>query len=242
MEPTEALNLMRTEPLTAFKDCAFMVTVKQPEVYMSREKKVILINNIEKAKSANMFQIDFENSEENGTDYFYPYVTGETGVGFTFVPADCPVGTLVFTGGMNGCAIQVNKTVDGENLVFMHDKDAKSMSQDKWPAILAEINEAYQEDTGRKTALDTLASELCRVEPKDYMGEDTEDGTTFYSFLIEGRTRSLACYLVAVKREGFWEIYNSPIVFDATDSTVYYERAKVKKGHSVAGAVTIFKA
>lgn len=63
---------------------------------------------------------------ENSRDYFFPYVTtgqGRPPVGMVNVPIGLPQGTIVMTGGLNGCALQVNQ--NNGYLLFCHDLDGK---------------------------------------------------------------------------------------------------------------------
>jgi hypothetical protein len=55
-----------------------------------------------------------------GRDYYFPWKP--RGVGLVKVPASAPDGTIVVTGGMNGCSIEVIQQ-GGGTLVFYHDAD-----------------------------------------------------------------------------------------------------------------------
>jgi hypothetical protein len=57
---------------------------------------------------------------EPGRDYYFPWQP--SGVGSVEVPTNAPDGTIVVTGGMNGCAMEVVQR-DGTTLVFYHDAD-----------------------------------------------------------------------------------------------------------------------
>ena len=59
-----------------------------------------------------------------GGDYFYPWV--RQGVGWVRVPKAAPDGTIVMTGGVNGCSIVV--TQDGSDFVFYHDGDSRYLT------------------------------------------------------------------------------------------------------------------
>ena len=78
-----------------------------------------------------------------GTDYFFPWVN--RGVGEVEVPVGAPDGTIVVTGGMNGCSLHVTR--DDKVLRFYHDADSK---------YLADFKRAK-------------GDKLCRVEPSLYM-------------------------------------------------------------------------
>ena len=97
--------------------------------------------------------------------------------------------TIVVTGGMNGCAFQVNRTPQG--LHFAHDADSCSLQ----PGQLA-------------------GNELCRVGYSDYatrleLGQRTLLSTTPPS---GGGAFHYAYYMMAVKNGGRWGIYASGVV------------------------------
>ncbi len=58
------------------------------------------------------------------TDYFYPWL--QTGVGWVKVPKAVPNGTIVLTGGVNGCRLVV--TDSGADYYFYHDGDSKYLT------------------------------------------------------------------------------------------------------------------
>jgi len=63
----------------------------------------------------------------SGPHYFFPYVqAGGGGVGHCLVPSGAAVGTLVITGGMNGCSLEVRSR--GSDLMFMHDANGSSLA------------------------------------------------------------------------------------------------------------------
>lgn len=123
-------------------------------------------------------------------DYYFPWVPrGGGGVGECIVPLGCPDGTIVLTGGMNGCAFQVNRTRDG--LRFYHDADSCSLQQD------------------------TLeGDQLCRVGYRDYATPFDLGRAAFLDTAppTDGGAFHYAYYLVAVKHVGRWGVYASGVV------------------------------
>ncbi len=77
----------------------------------------------------------------NGRDYFFPWV--RQGVGWVRVPGNAPDGTIVMTGGLNGCSIVVSQ--DGGDFRFYHDGDSRHLT----PQMI-------------------VGTELARVGNKDY--------------------------------------------------------------------------
>lgn len=122
-----------------------------------------------------------------GTDYYFPWV--RTGVGTVSVPKGVPDGTIVLTGGLNGCTIVASEF--GNNYHFYHDGDSK-----------------YLKDT------DITGNELARVEPKDYdpLGwgqkqfENALQEASEAGIAPKGDV-SYAHYVVAVKRQGRFGFY-----------------------------------
>lgn len=230
MNPRDILALMRQNPYEAFRSCCFRLEVPA-EIYRSRTKKIPFISPLEGAKEDNMFQITLRD-DENGMDYFFPYENAPKNVGFISVPVNCPDGTLVFTSGMNGCAMQVNQTQDQQNYIFMHDKDAESMNTpEKARTVLADINSVYP------GALNSLADPVCRIEPDDYMG----NGESMNS--LDVKVKEFACYLITVKICGHWEVYESVVGRDVDRKMKsVYSKIKRKDGQIAGqtGAVAIF--
>ncbi len=93
---------------------------------------------------------------ESGADFFFPYIwegTGNVAVGPVNGIAE---GTIVVTGGMNGCALEV--TTRNDQFFFYHDKNGRSLgkvrnagttvcritSRAYWPDDFANIGRAEQ--------------------------------------------------------------------------------------------------
>ena len=122
-----------------------------------------------------------------GRDYFYPWL--RRGVGWVKVPKNVPDGTIVMTGGVNGCTIVVTEFMS--NYYFYHDGDSKYLN----PAL-------------------TTGSEVARVTPKDYdplawgqkkfeeaLQEAGRSGTALSGVVSYGH------FVVAVKSGGRFGIY-----------------------------------
>jgi hypothetical protein len=97
------------------------------------------------------------NAEAGHGDWFFPYVwTTEGGVGTCEIPAGQPDGTIVATGAMNGCTLQVNRSHD--DLFFYHDTNSVSMSGKLAPGDVVALVEPAQyagvEDMGYSLARD----------------------------------------------------------------------------------------
>lgn len=115
--------------------------------------------------------------ENGGSDYFFPWVN--RGVGEVSVPINQPNGTIVTTGGMNGCALQVNRS--GNNLIFYHDADNRYLGDLKQPQ-------------GRQ---------LCRIEPNQYMK------IPYGQTIVEENPRAGLSYLyqlICVRHDGKWKV------------------------------------
>lgn len=80
-------------------------------------------------------------SSYSASDYFFPWL--RTGVGWVKVPKSAPDGTIVMTGGVNGCTIVVTEHLG--HYYFYHDGDSKFL-----------------------TSSMTVGTEVARVAPKDY--------------------------------------------------------------------------
>lgn len=117
-----------------------------------------------------------------GTDYFFPWVN--RGVGEVALPANPPNGTIVVTGGMNGCAFQCNR--NGTEVIFYHDADNRYLGQLKQPE----------------------GNELCRVEPSLY--QKIPYGQTLMESTGGG---SVYLYqMLCVRHSGKWKLVYSGIL------------------------------
>lgn len=88
-----------------------------------------------------LYELKAIETKYRGSDYFFPWM--RTGIGWVQVPKSAPDGTIVMTGGVNGCTIVV--TEFQSSYFFYHDGDSKYL----YPGLM----------TGR---------EVARVEPKHY--------------------------------------------------------------------------
>lgn len=117
-----------------------------------------------------------------GTDYYFPWVN--RGVGEVTIPINQPDGTVVVTGGMNGCALQVNR--DGASLIFYHDGDSKYLGRLKQPK----------------------GNELCRIEPDLYM--KVPYGETLAKQI--GGGAAYLYQMIFVRHAGKWKVMYSGII------------------------------
>lgn len=146
-----------------------------------------------------------------GDIYYFPYLNGGNGIGYVIVPKCVPDGTIVVTGGMNGCALQVNM-LDDRNLIFMHDQDAKAIAA---PEGREQFISRLNHDNGfdfKEADLTNSWRILCRVEPDHYMGVKS----IYYNYQAERvhelhpeKGSYMAYYPFFVKGEGMWRLYMS---------------------------------
>ena len=214
--PLEALQELRGDPDKAFANCAFMVD-NSKITDNAGCNCCVEITQLIGAKHENMFLLTLR-PDVKGGDYFYPYVAGGGGIGSNFVPACAPKGTLVFTGGMNGCSIQVDEV--GDALMFMHCQDG--------------CNVPVEKSLGRKVA---------RVDYKDYAGPkgiSLRMLSSSIGFNITERKEGFAYYysyhLISIKRDSehvkssLWVIYGNCILQVAN-----LNKPKVKAYYKIPG-------
>ena len=125
-------------------------------------------------------------------DYFYPWL--QRGVGWVQVPKNAPDGTIVMTGGVNGCTMVVTELLS--SYYFYHDGDSKYL----YPGM-------------------TTGNEVARVSPKDYdpLGWANK---IFQSKLHEGARAgvvpvgdvSYGHFVVAVKKDGRFGMYSTGVM------------------------------
>ena len=117
-----------------------------------------------------------------GTDFFFPWVN--RGVGEVTVPINQPDGTIIVTGGMNGCALQVNK--NSSNLIFYHDADSRYLGDLKQPE----------------------GDRVCRLEPDLYMKVPYGENIA----LKMGDGAAFLYQMLCVRHTGKWKIVYSGII------------------------------
>jgi hypothetical protein len=107
------------------------------------------------------------NATDNmGTDYFYPWL--QRSFGWVKVPKSAPDGTIVATGGLNGCSLIVS--TKGDDLYFYHDGDSKYL-----PVGSGSI----------------VGNEIVRIRPNDYDAGDVVH-KSFVATLSSYSARGLA--------------------------------------------------
>ncbi len=93
MTPDEALNMMKGNPNSAFRDCRYSVALSRdfarqplnPLTAMVGYRAALSPERLERSEK-DMFQLTITG---RGQDcYYFPYVTTSPGVGFCFVPKD----------------------------------------------------------------------------------------------------------------------------------------------------------
>jgi hypothetical protein len=121
-----------------------------------------------------------------GSDYFFPWVN--RGVGEVKVSKGVPDGTIVVTGGMNGCSLVVTDT--GTHYVFYHDADSRYLG------------------AGPQFRKDVEGNRVCAVGPRTYdplsIGYKIADDARF--------TIAYFSQLMIVKHGGRWKVFNSGIL------------------------------
>lgn len=137
---------------------------------------------------------DLQAKSGAGTDYFFPWLQRS----FTWVkvPKAAPDGTIVMTGGVNGCSLIVSE--HGTDYYFYHDGDSKYLP------------------TGHASIQGT---EVVRIRPNDY---DPGDGTNkIFAALLASNAKaklpvsgdvSYGTFVIFVKVSGQFIACSSPIL------------------------------
>ncbi|CDG81568.1 hypothetical protein [Janthinobacterium agaricidamnosum] len=125
----------------------------------------------------------------NNKDFFYPWL--QRGVGWVPVPKNVPDGTIVMTGGVNGCSIVVSESAGHYN--FYHDGDSKHLD---------------------RSMID--GKEVARVKPNDYdpLGWGHMQ---FINALSKARKMDEGAvdyghFVVAVKKDGKFGFYSTGVM------------------------------
>lgn len=175
----------RNDPESYIKEVDFIVEARKsfkntPLIDKRTEYGGPCTLTAEDSENKDVFRVHVKNG---GNDYYFPWVN--RGVGEVKVPKDAPNGTIVTTGGMNGCALVVTEV--GNHFIFYHDADSNSLSV---------IKEAQ-------------GQEVFRLEPKDYDPLDT--GVK----LMEQNPGSGIYFthqFMIVKHKDKWKVFTSSIL------------------------------
>lgn len=122
--------------------------------------------------------------------HFFPYFSGTTLPGFCIVPVACNFGTLVSTGGMNGCTLHIYRTT--RHYIFIHDNNHQLVNSDDFAIIVAEDYE-----------LDGIQHKVISLTESWYWPKDYKSERKFRTFIpmISIRRSELACHFSAFKFE-----------------------------------------
>ncbi|MFT8946285.1 MAG: hypothetical protein ABF876_06875 [Acetobacter aceti] len=135
---------------------------------------------------------ELEVTEGKG-DYYYPYIqTPYGGVGTCVVPKNAPIGTLVLTGAMNGCSLQVNETDSG--LHFYHDTNGRSMVGKLTPGtVVARVNYSTYAGPGNLLNNQSTAEFPANVT-----------------------------YLITIREKDCWAIYTSTFLYKLARNSTFF--------------------
>jgi hypothetical protein len=177
-----ALEELRANPESAMGRHDFFVDVRGYQTTPNGVKceiggSITLNENLKKENGVTRLTI-----ASGGTDFFFPWVN--RGVGEVSVPINQPDGTIVVTGGMNGCSFQANRY--GTNIIFYHDADSNRLGILKQPQ----------------------GNQLCRIEPSLY--QKIPYGETL--MLSIGGGCAYLYQMICVRHSGKWKVMYSGII------------------------------
>ena len=140
------LTQLRTNPQTVLSSEHFFVDTRN--LVQTPLGCTVQIN--EQLKNG-VFYWDIAN--HHSTDFYFPYVQGNAG----YVGIQTPIqdGTVVVTGGMNGCALEVCYLND--NYYFYHDAYGSNMHKQR-----------------------NVGTQVCRIEAGNYWNNNIAGQSTFY--------------------------------------------------------------
>ena len=176
-----ALALLRTDPDAALAKYGFAV---DSSVYTAGTIGGGCLLHAESA-GGNIFRLT---AKQGAGDYFFPYInTTDGGVGVCVVPKGQADGTIVATGGMNGCSLQVNKS--GNDFYFYHDLNGSSMAGKLTPGTV-----------------------VCRVDYKDYVGPLDIGSKLVHKYMSKNSKAGYEYYCITVHNGGKWKVYVSALI------------------------------
>ncbi len=121
-------------------------------------------------------------------DYVFPYASMQDGgVGTCAVPIAAPDGTIVVTGGMNGCALHVSRTAT--HLHFFHELNGRAMNGKLVPGAV-----------------------VSQVMAPQYMGVDDQARTLVARYAASGTMAMPVYHLLTIRRGAVWKIFASAVM------------------------------
>ena len=176
MSADAALALLRYNPEEACKNYGFVVEYDPNFFFTHFGGKCKITASLLNDNVIKLY------ASMGGNDYFFPYTHLGGPAGRVQVPAGVDDGTLVLTGGMNGCSLQVMD--HGNYKMFYHDANADQLAQE-----------------------DIDGEQVCRLNYRDYdgpleMGEKVTSSEWPY-FLQT---------LLSVKVAGNWKVFHTGII------------------------------
>lgn len=206
---------LRRDPENTFAQMGFITEVEKQN-YWQGGKRRVEITCVDKKEQIYKWTV----KKESGNIYYFPYITGGVpdipnntveggGIGHVIVSKNVPDGTIVITGGMSGCALQVNK-FDDNNLIFLHDQNAKAIA--KLEAREAFIRRLDCGEYFNERDLTDPQKIMCRVEPDHYTGKNN----MHYNYCLDrahekypGKGFDMAYFPFFIKVQGIWKLYMS---------------------------------
>lgn len=123
-------------------------------------------------------------AKNGGSDYLFPWVN--RGIGEVNVLRKSPEGTIVVTGGMNGCTLAV--TENGPHLIFYHDADSCHLGVDKA----------------------ATGANVCTVGPSQYIGPANKGESIVMETIGDGS--AYLHQLIIIRHSGVWKVFGCGIV------------------------------
>lgn len=213
MSYENVLTEMRKNPENAFAQMAFITEV-EVENYEEGGRRKMEIERLDKKRQIYQCRI----TNQAGDIYYFPYknTRGNTadgsaiyGIGHVVIPKGAPDGTIVVTGGMNGCALQVD-ILDAGHLLFMHDQNSDALKDRNSREYF--LQEQNLGGTLGEADLINPARVLCRVEAEHYIGPKSlhyDMALRYAEKEYPGASPYMAYFPFFIKMQGKWKLYMS---------------------------------
>ncbi|WP_141113187.1 hypothetical protein [Chromobacterium haemolyticum] len=180
MNDTQALELLRQNPEVACKNFVFKYNNGPAHTGAHKEIYSGPCTAVCKKIAERVYEISAIKGK--GTDYYFPYIPKS--VGKCTAPSGAPKGTIVMTGGMNGCALQVDR--NGNDYIFMHDANGAHAT--------------------------TNNNTICRVTEKDYYGPGRTFVNFGLSKMSDTRGVLDENMIICIKNDKGWGVYHCGIL------------------------------
>jgi hypothetical protein len=153
-------------------------------------------------------------------DWFYPYNNASVngGVGLCDVPVGQSPGSIVVTGGMNGCALHVYRHAGGFR--FIHDSNGSSLAANSPDIVGKRVAHVVYNDYDRMSL-----GQLASIAKNSLSTPSSSVGGYFEN------------YIITVKHDGRWKVFVSGLIQTRTISSGFFGSTDTRSFETYRGSI-----